>query len=250
MDNTSAYGQMDFSLPHDVIKLPSKGKFYRNKKESLKVGYLTAEDENILLSPNIGTDGIISRLLRQKIYEPNFDINELIDADVQAILVFLRNTSFGPEYNFTLIDPATGKEFEGAIILDSVDYVQAIHEPSEQGYFTTTLPKSGHKVVCKIMNMGDQNELEKIIQTYPKGFIAPTATKRLEKQIISIDDNEQRDYVSKIIPQLPIADSKFLRKFLNECEPKVDLKREIVAPSGEKVTMNVSFGAEFFRPFF
>jgi hypothetical protein len=134
MDNTAAYGQMDFSLPHDVIKLPSKGKFYRNKKESLKVGYLTAEDENILLSANIGTDGIISRLLRQKIYEPNFDINELIDADVQAILVFLRNTSFGPEYNFSMIDPATGKEFEGSIILDAVDYIKPIHEPNENGF--------------------------------------------------------------------------------------------------------------------
>jgi hypothetical protein len=56
--------------------------------------------------------------------------------------------------------------------------------------------------------------------------------------------------VSKIIPQLPIADSKHIRNFLNECEPKVDLKREIIAPSGEKVTLNVAFGAEFFRPFF
>ena len=49
---------------------------------------------------------------------------------------------------------------------------------------------------------------------------------------------------------LPIMDSKFLRNTLRECEPKLDLERTVIAPSGEKVTFNVTFGVEFFRPFF
>ena len=32
MDNASQYGQMEFNLPHDVVQLPSQGKFYKNKK--------------------------------------------------------------------------------------------------------------------------------------------------------------------------------------------------------------------------
>jgi hypothetical protein len=39
MDQSSDYGQQNFNLPHDVVKLPSKGIFYTPKKESLKVGY-------------------------------------------------------------------------------------------------------------------------------------------------------------------------------------------------------------------
>jgi hypothetical protein len=35
-----------------------------------------------------------------------------------------------------------------------------------------------------------------------------------------------------------------------ECEPKLDLSKKIIAPSGEEVTLNVNFGVEFFRPFF
>jgi len=42
MDQSAQYGQMDFNLPHDVVSLPSKGIFYKPKKESLKVGFLTA----------------------------------------------------------------------------------------------------------------------------------------------------------------------------------------------------------------
>jgi hypothetical protein len=49
---------------------------------------------------------------------------------------------------------------------------------------------------------------------------------------------------------MPIAESKALRKFIKECEPKLDLKREVIAPSGEKVDLDITFGVEFFRPFF
>ena len=37
------------------------------------------------------------------------DINSLLDCDVEAILIFLRNTSFGSEYVFNLRDPKTLK---------------------------------------------------------------------------------------------------------------------------------------------
>ena len=107
MDNTQQYGQMNLNLPHDVVPLPSQGLFYKNKKKSLKVGYLTAQDENILLSTN-GNKNIITTLLKNKIYEPDFNINELLDGDAEAILIFLRNTAFGSDYNFKLKDPKTG----------------------------------------------------------------------------------------------------------------------------------------------
>jgi hypothetical protein len=34
----------NFNLPHDVVVLPSGGKFYKSKKKSVKIGYLTASD--------------------------------------------------------------------------------------------------------------------------------------------------------------------------------------------------------------
>jgi hypothetical protein len=49
---------------------------------------------------------------------------------------------------------------------------------------------------------------------------------------------------------MPISDSKFIRRFMDENEPKLDMTRVVTAPSGEKLTVNVGFGAEFFRPFF
>jgi hypothetical protein len=39
---TKDYSQQNFTLPHDVVLLPSEGIFYKNKKKSIKGGYLTA----------------------------------------------------------------------------------------------------------------------------------------------------------------------------------------------------------------
>jgi hypothetical protein len=45
-------------------------------------------------------------------------------------------------------------------------------------------------------------------------------------------------------------DSKFIKNFLEVNEPKIELKRTITAPSGNKVDVEITFGAEFFRVFF
>ena len=89
MDQSAIYGQQDFNLPHDDVKLPSKGVFYKPKKESLKVGYLTAYDENILMTSENVRDGLVMTLLKNKIYEPGFDVLQLLYTDVQSILIFL-----------------------------------------------------------------------------------------------------------------------------------------------------------------
>jgi len=250
MENEIKYGQENFSLPHDVISLPSKGIFYKNKKSSIKVGYLTASDENILMSPNVSKEGIIFSLLRQKIYEPGFNINEMLDCDVQAVLLFLRNTAFGSDYNFTISDPANGKRFDATILLDEIDYIQPQHNPDENGLFTYKLPKSNAEVKLKLLTIGEQQELDKLNELYPVGMTAPVVTKKLEKQIVELNGNTEKSKIAQFVNQMPISDSKSIRKFITECEPKLNLERKVMAPSGEEVSVNITFGVEFFRPFF
>ena len=52
--------------------------------------------------------------------------------------------------------------------------------------------------------------------------------------------------LSRFVLGLPISDSKFIRKSLNNCEPRLDLQRQVTAPSGEKVDVRVTFGRSFF----
>ena len=251
MDEAKQYGQQDFNLPHDVVTLPSQGKFYKNKKKSLKIGYLTAQDENILVSAGNGQNpNIINDLVKNKIYEPDVKVSELLEGDLEAILIFLRNTAFGPDYNFTLRDPKTNNTFEHTVRLDELDFKKLEKEPEEDGTFIFKLPKSGNRIKCKLLTVGEVKELNDIIEKYPSNMTPPIVTNRLSKQIISVDDNTDREFITSFVIKLPIMDSKFIRNSLSNSEPKLDLERSLNAPSGEELTVRVTFGVEFFRPFF
>lgn len=247
MDNQSReYGQANFSLPHDVVPLPSQGIFYKNKKKSLKVGYLTATDENLLMA---GGDDMTPNLLRTKIYEPDLRVEDMLEGDVEAVLIFLRNTAFGPEMELSLTDPSTRKPFKTTVLLDQLSIHQG-QTPNEDGTFTVALPKSQSTVKLKPMTYGEILENQKAADYYPAGRIVPKITLRLQKEIIEVDGTTDKGEIAKFIESMPIADSKFIRKFMEDNEPRLDMKRVVMTPSGEKLTVNVGFGVDFFRPFF
>lgn len=244
-------GTDNFNLPHDVVPLPSGGIFYKNKKKAVKVGYLTANDENLILgaisNPNAN---VVMSLIRAKLYEPDIRPEDLLEGDVEAILIYLRNTSFGPEYNLTLTDPTTNKSFETSIVLDELNINKPSHQPDENGYFSIKLPRSEVNVKLRPLTYGEIVELDKMVENYPKNLTPPRITWRLMKQIIEINGETDKEKISQMINNLPIMDSKFIKKFINENEPSLDLKRTVKAPSGELVNFEVTFGVEFFRPFF
>ena len=247
MDNQSKeYGQQNFTLPHDMVPLPSQGVFYKNRKKTIKVGYLTASDENILMG---GGNDVTMNLLRSKIYEPDIRIEEFLEGDIEAILVFLRNTAFGPEITLNLIDSSTKKPFQTTVMLDEMNVING-QQPNEDGTFVTLLPKSQTIIKLKPMSYGEILDIQKMVETYPQGRVAPKITWRLNKEIIEVNGTTDKGEIAKFVEQMPIADSKFIRQFMDENEPRLDMKRIVMTPSGEKLTINVGFGVDFFRPFF
>jgi hypothetical protein len=249
--NIEEIGQANFSLPHDLVPLPSQGIFYKSKKKAIKVGYLTASDENFLVGGNqVNGGNIILTLLRNKIYEPDLRPEDLLEGDIEAILIFLRNTAFGPEYQISLTDPITNKQFSVDLLIDELKIKQPKEKPNENGLFTTRLPKTGLVVKLKPLTYGEIVELDKMAEQYPNGRVVPKITWRLNKMVQEIDGDTDRTNIALTIENLPIADSKHIRNFIKDNQPSLDLTKTLQAPSGEKVTFDVTFGTEFFRPFF
>ena len=240
----------NFNLPHDIVPLPSQGLFYKNKKKTLKVGYLTAQDENLLIS-TAGSDGnIVTTLLRNKIYEHDFRPEELLEGDVEAVLIFLRNTAFGAEYTINLIDPVTKKQFQTTIMLDELNIRRTDNQPNEEGFFVTKLPRSEVFVKLKPLTNSEITEIDRMVEQYPVGRVAPRVTFRLNKIVQEVNGETDRNYIAQFIETMPIMDSKYIRNFIKDNQPSLDLKRTVKAPSGELVTFEITFGVEFFRPFF
>jgi hypothetical protein len=246
-ENLTKYGQENFSLPHDVITLPTGGRFYKSKKKSVKVGYLTAADENLLMS---NSPDIVTQLVRSKLYEPDLKSDELMQGDIEAILIFLRNTAFGPEYKINLVDPDTGDKFETTILLDELNIKKPEVEPDDNGYYSTVLPKSEVPVKLKQLSTKELNEINDLAKTYPNGRIAPRITWLLQKQIVEVNGIKDQGEINKFITSMPILDSKYVREFLDKNEPRLDLVKTVFTPSGKKIDVAINFGVEFFRVFF
>jgi len=246
-ENLVKYGQENFSLPHDVITLPTGGRFYKSKKKSVKVGYLTAADENLLMS---NSADIVTQLIRSKLYEPDLKSDELMQGDIEAILIFLRNTAFGPEYRINLVDPDTGDKFETTILLDELNIKKPEVEPDDNGYYSTVLPKSEVPVKLKPLSTKELNEINDLAKTYPNGRIAPRITWLLQKQIVEVNGIKDQGEINKFITSMPILDSKYVREFLDKNEPRLDLVKTVFTPSGKKIDVDINFGVEFFRVFF
>jgi hypothetical protein len=247
-----AAGQQDFNLPHDVIQLPSGGVFYKSKKKTIKVGYLTAVDENIIAEADFKKsvqESIVLPLLRNKLYERDLRPEELVDGDVEAILLFLRNTSFGPEYTITALDPATDQRFTTSLMLDELNIKKPKETPNEEGLFETVLPVSKADVKLKILTVADKIEIDRNLRSYPADRTPPSITTRLNHFIVELNGDSDKGKIATFIQQMPIGDSKYIRRFMAENEPRLDLSKEVIAPSGEKVVIDITFGVEFFRPF-
>ena len=165
-DNTASGSfsvQTDPNAQYDLIPLPSKGQCYVNKKDRLSVAYLTAADENLLTSPNLFESGEISTmLLERKVLDKDFDVSSLVSGDADAIMVFLRGTSYGVDFPIVATDPSTGKRFETTVDLSKLEYKPFTLISDEKGHFDFTMPKTGKKIKFRFLTKRDERLLAKI----------------------------------------------------------------------------------------
>ena len=155
--------RMDFSDSFDVIPLPSKGQCYEGNMSTIAVSYLTANDENMIVSPNLYRDGLIlDYLLKAKIKNTNIDPDDLLEGDREAIILWLRATGYGTNYPITVTDNKTGIEFDTILDLTQIKHKPFLLEGDENGYFDFTLPVSKHEIKFRFLTHGDIKQIEAI----------------------------------------------------------------------------------------
>ena len=243
--------RIDPTIAYDVVELPSKGIYYVSKKKSVRVAYLTAVDENILTSPNlITTNSVVDELLRRKILDKDIQVEDIVEEDRQAILIFLRNTAFGSEYKITTIDPKTEKEFSFDVDLSILKTKDFTLVEDVNGEYPYHMKNSNVDITFKFLTRKQEKEIDELSKSWNGSGVAPVMTKRLEMMIKSVQGNRDIMNIHNFIQRLPIKDSQEFRKYILENKPGLDLSIKTTAPSGEEVEVEIGFGVEFFRPFY
>ena len=148
---------------YDVIPLPSNGECYKNKIDRIPVGYLTAYDENFIMSPNLYRDGlVIDYLLKNKVLTKDIDVDDLVSGDADAITLFLRATSYGTDFPVAVNDPTTGEEIQTNIDLSKIKTKEFKLKGDENGYFSYELPLSKNVVKFKYLTRKEERQLADI----------------------------------------------------------------------------------------
>jgi hypothetical protein len=259
MPNHSEYEQTmsketdpDLMTSYELIDLPSKGFYYKNKISKVEVEYMTSKDEDLLTTPSLIESGeVLNKLLSRKIKTKGINVNELLTGDRNAILLFLRTSSYGSNYSVLVTDPRTGKEFKTDVNLTELKYKELKKMPDENGHFNVELPMRKKIVKFRLLNAHEEKNIfekaQQIKEAYNEEF-SQYNTMKLKANIVSIDGNENRSYIDRFVDAMPALDALTIRREIQDVSPDVDMAYEFTASDGYKFKANLTIGLDFFFP--
>lgn len=237
------------------IPLPSKGVFYTwDPKligiETLKVRELNYSDEDILTTKSYLEDGsVFLELLKNVIIdENNFTANGLVPIDRDTILLWLRSTSFGNEFEAEVNCPNCSEKNKIVWNLSSFKIPEYSEEVlsvlKEKGEYSFRTPLRDLKVSITVPTIGRQKEYEKLLEAKKKNnklktdlygmgsvMLIISSVEELETGKVLRRKSEIESYFAKI--NLPISDARYIRKQLEKISLVYDTKQSLTCTNCE-----------------
>ena len=242
----------DLMTSYELVKLPSKGMFYPNGVSEVKVEYMTSKDEDLLTTPSLIENGtVLDILLKRKIKTKGVNVDDLLAGDRNAIILFLRSSSYGSTYNVQVPDPRTNVIFKTDVDLLKLKYKTVSEAPDAEGTFSIDLPMRKKNVRFKLLTAGEETMLFKQAEAHQEAFgseFSEYSTNKLKSHVVSIDGKSDRSYISKFIDAMPALDALTIRRKIIEVSPDVDMEYEFTAKDGYKFKAQLSVGIDFFFP--
>jgi hypothetical protein len=245
----------EFQVPTDDVYLPSEGRFYASGKNTVKIKYLTAEDENILTSPELIRNGkVLDVLLENSIVDKDMKPSQMLTGDRNAVLLKLRATGYGDEYEVKITCSDCGETFPTTALLSKLNIKKLEINPDGNNEFDVVLPKMKIPIKFRLLTGADENLLTKTADLNKKKINKTTAvstllTEKFLLQIMEAKGNRDKTYIKKMISAMPISDSLFLREYIREIEPGVDMNQSFQCTYCGKVDeYEVPITAKLFWP--
>lgn len=259
MENMSnVKSKLDSLLPKvvsDYVELPSQGLFYENGIDKLMVEYMTAADEQYLLSENYIKNGTgIELLAKNKIKDPEFNssmrVEDLLTGDLDAVLLFLRRFAYGDEYPVQVRD-TDGRQYDTNIDLSKIKYKEVV-PPNDGLSYQFHLPICKTDVTFKLLTYGEKKKLDQRLEKiskYKSDSPIYETQERIISQIQTIAGENDRVFIEKFVRLMPPKDALSLRRYILDVEPGIDYNYEFEGKfTGDFFRQAVTFGIDFFYP--
>ena len=220
----------NIDVPFDALTLPSMGLFYSSKTSVLYVKYLTAREENILTQPSLMENGYgLELVLDSVVINKEIELDELLVGDKQALLLYMRSTSYGDSFPIITECPKCNMTGETKFELSSLSAKELNNFPDDNGLYTFVMPKmklNGEKVEIKFepLRIRHEKKINSLIENEKKENkkYFSNVTLKFQMQIFSINGITDKSFISKIIKKFPIKDSSELREYMDYVEPGIN----------------------------
>lgn len=254
---TSEWG---YEIPIDTIPLPSRGLVYPegsalHGRSDIEIRAMTAKDEDILTSRALIKKGtVISHLLRSCIVDKSINVDDMLLADRQVVMIALRITSYGPEYAVEVQCPACDEKEVTTFDLSQLPIKWLEVQPTAPGQnvFAFQLPMSRVNIQFRFLTGRDEIEMSRDMEARKKKLKTSfdnVITSQLQRLIVSVNGDTSKSTIARFVDNMPVHDSRVLREYITKIQPGMDMTQDFVCSScGEMNEVEVPIGASFFWP--
>ena len=251
--------EFGLDIPLEIVPLPSSGKVYSpdsslHAMEAVEIRPMTAREEDILTSRALLKKGtVITELLRSCLVDKSVNPADLLGGDRNALMVAIRITGYGPDYNAEIECQACNTKTQHEFNLAELPIRRLELNPVVPGanLFQFTLPFSKKAVKFRYLTGRDEEEILALSEKQKKLGLSgeSNVTTSLMHSIVSVDGIEDRAKIANFIKHMPARDSLALRNYIRDSEPGVIMKQETSCPScGHSEEVNMPLGANFLWP--
>jgi len=219
----------DFVIPTETIDLPSKGLFYPNRKATVEIKYMTAEEDNILFSSDLIKSGkVLDVLLEAVIKDKDLRPDDMLSGDRNYVLIEARRTGLGDDYKPGKIRcESCANDFEPTVDLSLLKSRDITEIPDSEGFYSVTLPVTKINIKFRLLRGSDEKRLSKVMEKKAgNSRVSRLITERYLLQIMEVNGNRDKTYINKFISAMPTKDSLFFREYNRQLEPGIDLNYE------------------------
>ena len=206
--------EFGWEVPVESVPLPSKGVIYSPDSllyntETLQIKAMTAKEEDILTSQALIKDNlVVEKLIQSCLIEKSIDVNELTIGDRNALMVSIRITGYGSDYNVTHNCENCSSNNKVNVDLSQLSIKRLTEQPVEPGknLFTYQLPVTKKNVCFKFLNGHDQKEIAIIEKRLKNAGISydNSVTNYLENTIVSVDGITDKNKIKHFILNLSL----------------------------------------------
>tara|TARA_B100000085_G_C18560215_1_gene519210 strand:- start:2730 stop:3575 length:846 start_codon:yes stop_codon:yes gene_type:complete len=248
-----------FEIPVESVPLPSRGIIYPDDGvihgcDTIDIKPMTAREEDILTSrAYIKSGTVLTKLLESCIIDKRIKPDSLISGDRNALLVSLRITGYGADYDVEVDCPECGTKSKQSFNLADLEIKRLEVEPVERGQnlFEVKLPVTKKNVRVKFLTGSDERDMMITSERRKKSGmkIESAITDRLSRSVVSVEGVSDKNKINFFVKNLPARDSLALRRFLDKHEPGIIMKSWMSCPHcHEQSEVGLPMGAAFFWP--